>query len=505
MLFNSFTFILLFLPTTLFGYVILGSWRRKWAAAWLVVASMTFYAYWDPRYLPLLLTSIFVNFLAGRILANFLPNKTVLRRLFFALSIGFNLALLGYFKYANFFVATFADATGFDFVIPKIILPLGVSFFTFTQIAFLVDVYRSEASEAKLLHYILFVTYFPHLIAGPILHHKEMMSQFEQPETYRFNSTNLVTGCVIFIIGLSKKVVLADGIAVYATPVFDAAAKGQRLLMPDAWGGALAYAFQLYFDFSGYCDMAIGASLLFGIALPLNFNSPYKSRSIIEFWQRWHMTLSRFLRDYLYIPLGGNRKGSGRQYLNLFITMLLGGLWHGAGWPFVIWGALHGFYLMINHTFRAMKKNVNLDFSHFIGSAASWILTFLAVVIGWVFFRAESLDAAVKILAGMANIAPCVAQDDCTASIATFHQSSHAPPVWMWVSLLFGIAVLAPNTQEIMRDHLHGIARPARSAYFLRMPMALQTSRSWAMAVGTILALGLGCLSQSTNFLYFNF
>jgi D-alanyl-lipoteichoic acid acyltransferase DltB (MBOAT superfamily) len=506
MLFNSYTFIFLFLPAVLLGYIVIGALLQQWAAAWLVAASLVFYAYWDPRYLSLLLISAVVNFFAGRGLAECPPGQLRRRRLLLALSIGFNLLLLGYFKYANFFIANLADATGLEITIRKVILPLGISFFTFTQIAFLVDAYRGEAREPKFVHYLLFVTYFPHLIAGPILHHKEMMPQFAQPETYRFNAANLVTGCVIFIIGLFKKAVLADGVAHYVSPIFDAAAKGQHFLIQDAWGGALAYTFQLYFDFSGYCDMAIGASLMFGIALPLNFNSPYKSRSIVEFWRRWHMTLSRFLRDYLYIPLGGNRKGGARRYINLFLTMLLGGLWHGAGWTFVIWGALHGLYLAINHAFSVTRARLGLIAPSRIGSAASWLVTFLAVVVGWVFFRAESWDSALHILAGMANITQCSVPGACGLDAGFFHAAdSQAVLVWVWCAVLLAIAIAAPNTQEIMRDRLSGLTRPAETARLFGASLAFRSSRVWAAAVGVLLAIGLACLPQPTSFLYFNF
>lgn len=307
MLFNSFTFIGAFVPSVLLGYLVLGGWRKFYAELWLVGASLVFYAYWDPRYLPLLLVSATVNYLAGRAISS--AHERHRRRQFLILAVGFNLALLGYFKYSNFFVDTLQSISGLDFSFRKVILPLGISFFSFTQIAFLVDAYRGEVREPRFVHYLLFVTYFPHLIAGPILHHKEMMPQFSRPATFALNPRNLAAGSVMFVIGLFKKVVLADGVATHATPVFDAASKGSAILFQDAWMGVLSYTYQLYFDFSGYCDMAIGVSLMFGIILPLNFNSPYKSTSITEFWRRWHMTLSRFLRDYLYIPLGGNRKG----------------------------------------------------------------------------------------------------------------------------------------------------------------------------------------------------
>ncbi len=497
MLFNSFTFIFAFLPAALAGYLIIGHWKREWAAGWLVAASLLFYAYWDPRYLPLLLLSAVTNFFAGLGLAKWSARSSHPRPLLLALSIGFNLALLGYFKYANFFVANLA-AAGLDLAVPKIILPLGISFFTFTQIAFLVDAWRGEAREPKFLHYLLFVTYFPHLIAGPILHHKEMMPQFARAESYRVNPDKLLSGLVIFIIGLFKKVVLADGIFVFAKPIFDAAAKGLHFLPQDAWSGALAYTFQLYFDFSGYCDMAIGASLMFGIALPLNFDSPYKSRSIIEFWRRWHMTLSRFLRDYLYIPLGGNRKGEARRYLNLFLTMLLGGLWHGAGWTFVIWGALHGIYLAINHAVSAARGRLAITIPAKLDAAVSWLVTFLAVVVAWVFFRADNAQSAFRILEGMGHLTP--------AGAALFHQDSGVTlRAWAWCIALLLAALLMPNTQEIMRDHLPALTKPAKPGSLLGKVLSFERAPGWALAIGLALCLGLACLPQPTNFLYFNF
>jgi alginate O-acetyltransferase complex protein AlgI len=502
MLFNSYGFIFVFLPIVLAGYLLTGAWGRQWAAAWLVLASLVFYAYWDPRYLPLLLISSMGNFVAGRKLAECSTEQQSRRRILIVLAIGFNLVLLGYFKYANFFVTNLEAVTGLNVAIERVILPLGISFFTFTQIAFLVDVYRGEAREPKFLHYLLFVTYFPHLIAGPILHHKEMMPQFARDETYRFNPQNFVAGSTIFIIGLFKKAVLADGVAQFVAPVFDAAAKGQPVMVFDAWAGALAYTFQLYFDFSGYCDMAIGISLLFGIALPLNFDSPYKSRSIVEFWRRWHMTLSRFLRNYVYIPLGGNRKGLTRRYANLIITMLLGGLWHGAGWTFVIWGGLHGVYLAVNHAFAALRERTGFVAPSAIGSTLSWLLTFLSVVVGWVFFRAASWNAALDMLASMANLP---SRNSAGAETYFYAEEAGSILVWPWCALLMLIVLLAPNTQEIMRDHLIGVTSRGRTVGLSAMYLTFRRSGGWAIAVGMMLAIGLACLPQPTSFLYFNF
>ena len=285
-------------------------------------------------------------------------------------------------------------------------LPLGISFFTFQKIAYLVDAYRGEVRAGGFLSFALFVTFFPQLIAGPIVHHSEVIPQFGQKSTYRPNLDNLSMGIGIFVLGLAKKTVLADSIATYATPVFRAAQAGADPTLFEAWGGALAYTFQLYFDFSGYSDMAIGLALMFNIRLPINFNSPYKATNIIDFWRRWHITLSRFLRDYLYIPLGGNRHGVARRYANLMLTMLLGGLWHGAGWTFIVWGGLHGIFLVINHFWHALGVGSATTSGARPGSdgSAARTITFLAVMVAWVFFRAEDFDAATRILAGMAGL-----------------------------------------------------------------------------------------------------
>ncbi len=403
MLFNSWEFIFLFLPLTLIIFFQIHKRGYHQAAiAWLVVASLFFYGWWNPAYLGLIVFSILFNYLTGACLG--LKEKILVsRKLILTIGLIVNLGLIGYYKYANFFVSTTNDLVGTTITLNKIILPLAISFFTFQQITYLVDSYRGETKEYSFLNYCLFVTFFPQLIAGPIVHHKEVIPQFANKSTYQINSENLAVGITIFCLGLFKKVVFADTIAVYATPVFDAAAHGVSVNFLTAWGGALAYSLQLYFDFSGYSDMAIGAARMFGIKLPLNFDSPYKSSSIIDFWRRWHMTLSRFLRDYLYIPLGGSRKGKLRRDINLMITMLLGGLWHGAGWNFVFWGGLHGFYLIINHQWHSFQKFLghnpqeNFWWSRTLGT----LITFLALVVGWVFFRAENMNAAISMIQGM--------------------------------------------------------------------------------------------------------
>lgn len=301
----------------------------KPAKLWLTFTSLVFYGWWNPVYVLLIVASMLFNFWLGRRMG-LAVRAGGSAGLWLFWGITANLLLLGYFKYANFFVSNLDVVFGTGWTIGKIVLPLGISFFTFTQIAYLVDVRRGVVCEYDLGDFLLFITFFPHLIAGPIIHHSEMMPQFAEPKTFRFQWENLAVGLAIFSMGLFKKVVIADGLSRHAVKVFDAAAAGQPLYAADAWAGVFSYAFQIYFDFSGYSDMAIALARMFGITLPLNFNSPYKAVNIIEFWRRWHMTLSRFLRDYLYIPLGGNRRGTGRRYLNLILTMVLGGLWHGA-------------------------------------------------------------------------------------------------------------------------------------------------------------------------------
>ena len=415
MLFNSYGFLFLYLPVALLGFFWLARLGTVYAAGWLALASLFFYGYWNPAYIGLLLCSIIGNYAFGVWMLKSRLRETGSKRLYKGASskqlliaaLASNLALLAYYKYAHFFAGSVNSLAGTQWQFGEILLPLGISFFTFTQIAFLVDTYQGKVKEHNFIHYLLFVTYFPHLIAGPVLHHKEMMPQFALASTYRFNYQNLSVGLSLFFIGLFKKVILADGLAVYVGPVFAAHDAGVQLTFIDAWGGALCYTLQLYFDFSGYSDMAIGLSRMFGVTLPLNFHSPYKSANIIEFWRRWHMTLSRFLRDYLYVPLGGNRKGTARRYLNLMITMLLGGLWHGAGWTFVLWGGLHGCYLAMNHGWHALRRLLGQNPQQPLSRplhAVSVLLTFLAVVAAWVVFRADNLGTAAAMLEAMAGM-----------------------------------------------------------------------------------------------------
>ncbi len=522
MLFNSHAFIFLFLPVTFAVFYVVARRSHALAAGWLTAASLFFYGWWNPVYVGLLLGSIVFNYVLGMRIgkARAAGNLPQARRML-GIAVTGDLALLGYYKYANFFLANVGGLLGTSFPHADIILPLGISFFTFTQIAFLVDTWQGKVQEYRFVHYCLFVTYFPHLIAGPILHHAEMMPQFGRRKTYLFDYRNMSAGLTIFLMGLFKKTFLADKMSTYVGPVFSASADGVTLTFVDAWFGALAYTLQLYFDFSGYSDMAIGLSKMIGVRLPLNFHSPYKAVNIIEFWRRWHMTLSRFLRDYLYFSLGGNRSGKLRRYVNLIVTMLLGGLWHGAAWTFVIWGGLHGMYLVINHAWRALRRRLGHDLmrSSLAGRVAAGLITFLAAVVAWVFFRAENLHSALEILRAMSGANGVVlpfgweqklgaaatwltAHGVVFRNTATFSGGGQIN----WTLILLAVVWLAPNTQQIMRRArpalavgTHGVEYPGTHWWLWRM------NAGWVAVTVVIGTLAILRISGVSEFIYFQF
>jgi alginate O-acetyltransferase complex protein AlgI len=481
MLFNSYIFIFYFLPVTLFLFFVLGSLNNKTAAiSWLVVASLFFYGWWNPTYLIFIIISILFNYRLGTELMA--RRSTSIGRWLLYGGVAINLGLISYYKYAEFFIANLNYAFSSNWSIGPIILPLAISFFTFQQITFLVDSWRGEAKHYGLLEYTLFVSFFPQLISGPIVHQGEMLPQFANRSVYRFDSGHVAVGLTIFIIGLFKKVGLADSIAIYATPIFTAADGGESIHFFQAWGAALAYTLQLYFDFSGYSDMAIGLARLFGILLPLNFNSPLKAHNIIEFWHCWHITLTRFLRDYLYISLGGNRKGQVRRYANLIITMGLGGLWHGAAWTFVIWGLLHGLYLIINHAWRILHEKLGND-QNSPGPFGYWsgrLITFIAVVVAFVVFRAETLDGAYNLISGMfgyngfilpngfRTILPFM-ENRTDVVFITYNQLSNPNAIFdqiYWTAGLCFVVWFAPNTQQLTAPYTpviiskHAVVKP---------------------------------------------
>jgi D-alanyl-lipoteichoic acid acyltransferase DltB (MBOAT superfamily) len=395
MLFNSYGYVFLFLPVVLAVYFLLS--RRRFtvgAKAWLFFASLVFYGWWNPVYTPLIAGSMVFNYLVGRLISK-QRDKGRFSHSRHALIIGIlgNLALLGYFKYADFFIANINAIGHSRLPLLQIVLPLGISFFTFTQIAYLVDTEKGKVKEYSALNYGLFVTFFPHLLAGPIIHHAEMMPQFDRLRNKVVNYRNMASGICLFFIGLFKKLVIADTFAVWANNGFGAI---NELTVIQAWVASLSYTLQLYYDFSGYTDMALGSSLMFNIKLPINFNSPYRSLDIQEFWRRWHMTLGRFMRDYVYIPLGGSKVPEWRILLNLMITFFVVGLWHGAGWTFVLWGCMHGAALVIHRLWK--RSGISLP------SWIAWFLTFNFVNAGWVFFRAKTLDDALRMLKGMVGM-----------------------------------------------------------------------------------------------------
>ncbi|CAA6817663.1 MAG: Probable poly(beta-D-mannuronate) O-acetylase (EC [uncultured Sulfurovum sp.] len=483
MLFNSYEFIFAFLPLVFIFYFYLNYIEKNRLSKWfLVSASLFFYGWWNILYLPIILASMSFNYAIGRFLKfNVRHKKKIL-----IIGIFFNLSLLAYFKYYDFFIENFNILFNSDTQLLYLALPLAISFFTFQQVAYLVDSYRGETKEYDFLNYALFVTFFPQLIAGPIVHHKEMMPQFVKNNYV--NSRNIAMGLFIFAIGLFKKVVIADTFSIWATQGFDVSI---TLNMIEAWVTSLSYTFQLYFDFSGYTDMAIGIALLFNIKLPINFNSPYKALSIQDFWRRWHITLSRFLRDYIYIPLGGNRKGELFTYSNLMITFILGGLWHGAGWTFLFWGFLHGTALVIHRVWS------NLGFK--LWTWLAWFITFNFINISWIFFRAKEWDDALKVLEAMFSLDYIVLPRVLMSSLgfleefgvsfgffcANIATSGVGDYLFIWLLLGFFITLGTKNASEQLQ--------------------AFQLTYKTAFFIAFLLSSAIVGLNSVSEFLYFNF
>ncbi len=488
MLFNSLEFIFAFLPVTIIVYSLLRVRNRQLLAKlFLAAASVFFYGWWDIKYVPLVLGSILANYL----ISLYFSRGRRIAKFALALGITFNLSLLVYFKYYNFFMENIGTAVDLKFQFAHIVLPLAISFFTFQQIAYLIESHRDRKAADSLLDYSLFVLFFPHLIAGPITNHKEMLPQFKEAGHGVLDPQFVSVGTVIFLLGLAKKVLVADLVSVFADPVFDAADAGQAVSTATAWIGTLAYTFQLYFDFSGYSDMALGLGLLFGIRLPVNFASPYKSTSVIEFWSRWHISLSRFLRNYLYIPLGGNRHGKYRRYLNLFLTMAIGGLWHGAGWNFMGWGALHGLYLAINHAWRHYVGTQNGRSARLLGGAA----TFTGVVFAWVLFRAVTWHGAVTIIEAMLGFPASGATAADGVMVITM-------PALMTLAICAGLTFLSPSALEIAGYPINvpGASVETAPLHPLRYRIVGAT-----VYLGVLAALVIARLPDPGVFLYFNF
>jgi D-alanyl-lipoteichoic acid acyltransferase DltB (MBOAT superfamily) len=504
MLFSSYTFLFQFLPAVVLAFAAARLHSPRAGVLVLAGASLFFYGAWRPIYLLLLLASIAGNFSLGLAMQN--QHR---RRAIGMLGVALNLALLCYFKYTNFLLDSAGSLSGVPLPQLDIILPLGISFFTFQQIAYLVDVMRGARVERDIVSYTLFVSFFPHLIAGPLVHHAEMIPQFKRGRTSR-SAVLAARGLAIFAAGLFKKVVIADNLAQFVSPVFAHLDGGGGVGFSWAWLATLSYTLQIYFDFSGYSDMAIGLALLFGIRLPVNFRSPYKSTSIIDFWRRWHITLSRFLRDYLYIPLGGNLLGSGRRYLNLMLTMLLGGLWHGAGWNFLIWGGLHGLYLCINHLWQmwrgeTTKASANVASASRVAVVASWVVTFAAVVITWVFFRARTLDGAWQMLCAMFGVGGGGAIYASTGILRVMDLPILVGDARLLaigsgvVVLALVIALCLPNVPQLFRYREY-----RRAPEFSLWPQ-WRPNFAWALLSACAVVISLFGMWQKLEFLYFQF
>lgn len=540
MLFNSIQFIFGFLPVTLLGFYILYRLSlHPWMLYWLIAASAFFYAWWNPPYLALLATSIFANYFLGIAMGR--SKELGKDRSTWILLVGgivLNLFVIGYFKYSNFFISNVNHIFDSDYHFRTIILPLGISFFTFQQIAYLVDTYQGKAQHRHIRDYCLFVVFFPQLIAGPIVHYREIIPQFSNFLNLEEKqlAENISVGITFFALGLFKKVIIADTLLHFSNPAFNLADQGDRLEMLSAWYGALAYTSQLYFDFSGYSDMAIGLAWLFGIRLPINFDSPYKSKSIREFWRRWHITLSNFLRDYLYIPLGGNRAGNTRRDANLMTTMLLGGLWHGAGWNFIVWGGLHGAYLVVNGRYHAFARKTGFDqkWHSFVVTGLGAGLTFLAVTVGWIFFRSSTLSSALSYIRS--------ALGGSGVSIDSLVQTELAPvrnflyglgivtassPIKLWTVAIATAIILiplfctfyGPNTYQIVMGQggqseakttslAHEEAQSRSPATLASASTEKRNHRSWlGLLAGLLIFVCAKHLlsSPESEFIYFNF
>lgn len=493
MFFHSLEFLFVFLPITVIGCFLLRKISLRAALGWLTIASLFFYGWWNPRYLLLIGASIVVNYYLGLLLQYGGKRK----RFLLGASIAANLCLLAVFKYADFAVGSI-DALGFSFTLPGIILPLGISFFTFEQIAWLIEIHQGTIKKPTPLQYCTFITNFPKLIAGPIIRPHELLPQLSDPAFGRAKAENISVGLTILIIGLFKKVALADAMAPLADPVFHASAQGMHISFFEAWGAALAFGLQIYFDFSGYTDMAIGSARLVGLRLPLNFASPYQATNIIDFWRRWHMSLTRFLRDFVYIPLGGSRCAPWKRMRNLLATMLLSGLWHGAGWTFILWGGLHGILLILNHTWRSLVPPADALWRRLLG----WIVTFPMVTMLWVFFRAESVRSAFALVTSMVGLHGIARPSAQTLLLP--------PGMWMdalpWIGVMLAITLFLPNTQQLLRSFMPAYDAREDDVPVLRC-IQWRPSAFWSLALSacTVIALSFVIIARQTEFLYFQF
>ncbi len=528
MLFNSHEFLFVFLPATLIGFFLLGRASRQWAILWLILTSLIFYGWWRPLNVLIIGPSIIVNYLIASFLLrlNQRGDSPGLSRLVLAVGLLFNVAYLGFFKYADFVTGAVNDAFGANFTLLHIILPLGISFITFQKIAFLIDVQAGRVKGFTFREYCTFVLFFPQLIAGPIVHYREMMPQFAAA-TCRFDKENFAVGLTLLFAGLFKKVALADSIAPLITPLYQHSAAGGHSPLLIAWMAAVGFTLQIYFDFSGYTDMALGLGRFFGIKLPPNFNSPLKASNIIDFWLNWHMTLTRFLTAYIYNPMvlamtrrrvAKGRPGYGRNpsagafvsllMVPLITTMFISGLWHGAGYGFIIWGLINGVYLVINHGWRVYAAHRFRDRAAYarVMKPLGFVLTFVGFTLSMIFFRATTVRSAIDLIKGALGLNGFALSHGAAAIGATYGTDiKHA---LMWIAILLVIALLAPNTLQILAPYEPALGvKPAQTAPVigkLRIP-AWGPSLPWAVAVSVVAAVAVFMLGGPSEFLYWQF
>lgn len=522
MLFNSYLFIFIFLPITLAGFIIIRRFNYpKLINLWLIAASLVFYSWWTPKYIVLLVFSIVFNYAMGLII-----NKTCeqphLHKKVLIFGVSANILLLGYFKYAGFLTGIVTDLSGLPINLGKIVLPLAISFFTLQQISYLIDAYRGEAKKFDFISYMASVSFFPHLISGPIVRYRDLMPQFStESGAKNYSSTDLAVGLTIFIMGLFKKVILADTIAVHANLAFSAAAAGAHVTLLEAWGATMAFSFQVYFDFSGYSDMAIGLGRIFGIRLPINFNSPYKAINFIDFWRRWHITLTEFIRDYIYFPLGGSRKGLSRQYLNVMIIMVVCGVWHGAGWGYFIWGAMHGAYIVINLIWFRLRHYWGHDPRHttWYGTVVALAITFAAFQVSMAVFRADNLHTTWVLIKGMAGFNGVLLPEGhvnlyglafLKPALLNWHIQVGkitllGPYVMEWLVLCWFVVWFMPNTQEIMSRVEPALGYQLRATEGTWAWLRWRPSPPWALVCGILAVASLIMIARPSPFLYFQF
>lgn len=542
MLFNSYEFIFFFLPVTAGVFYFFGRFVSKTLAIrWLILASLLFYAWWRPLNVLLITPSILINFGLARLLLQLLQrDRRSLVKATLIIGIAFNVAFLGYFKYANFLVGAVDDVLGTNYVLDKIILPLGISFITFQKIAFLVDVAAKRVVSFTLQDYCLFVLFFPQLIAGPIVHYREVMPQFQRAAC-RFDKENVAVGITLFFAGLFKKTFLADGIAPMVTAIYGQSTAGHSISFLYGWMAAIGFTLQIYFDFSGYSDMAIGIARLFGVRLPPNFNSPLRATSIIDFWLRWHMTLTRFLTAYLYNPLSlwltrrrlarglagfGGRNTTVSAFVTLLMlptifTMCVSGIWHGAGYTFIFWGFLHGVFLTINHLWRLLARRSWPDRQRYqrVMAPIGFAITFLCVVTAMVYFKSPTMASAWNIIQGMAGLHGIALPPSAFRHLGPLAGWFHHVGIGLgtiddtffklleWILVLGTLAFFAPNSLQILARYEPALGVEQATAYSIGPKLRLnwKSSLGWAAAAAVIAVVGVLHTAGVSEFLYWQF